>query len=288
VSPFTPDYESMQIRVVDAAVQYDCPHTGTKDILVIRNALLVPSMKHNLLPPFILREAGLMVKDTPKLHVDEPTIDDHSILFPETGFRIPLSLWGIFSYFSTSKPTPTQMQESEDIYLMTPPQFNPHDDAYAANEANTIDWEGNVVEPKHRTEVLLSEIEEGENMTVSAAVSSVQTRTINRVLEASTVSEEKVARLYQSIPYAADEIASVLADVSPLLDDVALYARLSARSEIGMFKASIGSTDAPSKEYLVEDDDTTATDPSTDKSDDVSIIIEKNDDTRLLDQLYEG
>jgi hypothetical protein len=35
VSPFTPDYKSMQIKVVDAAVQYDCPYTGTSYILVL-------------------------------------------------------------------------------------------------------------------------------------------------------------------------------------------------------------------------------------------------------------
>jgi hypothetical protein len=91
VSPlFTPDYSSMKIRVVDAAVQYDCEHTGASYILVIRNALHVPSMKHNLLPPFILRQAGMVVNEVPKIHVNEPTIEDHSISFPETGFRIPL------------------------------------------------------------------------------------------------------------------------------------------------------------------------------------------------------
>jgi hypothetical protein len=94
VSPFTPDYKSMQIKVVDAAVQYECPYTGTSYILVLRNALHVPSMRHNLLPPFILRQAGLNVKEVPKIHVDEPTTADHSITFPETGFQIPLSLWG--------------------------------------------------------------------------------------------------------------------------------------------------------------------------------------------------
>jgi hypothetical protein len=54
VSPFTPDYKSMQLRIVDAAVQYDCPYNGQSYILVIRNMLYVPSMRNNLLPPFIL------------------------------------------------------------------------------------------------------------------------------------------------------------------------------------------------------------------------------------------
>ena len=286
VSPFTPDYASMQIRVVDAAVQYDCQYTGKSYILVIRNALHVPAMKHNLLPPFILREAGIVVQETPKIHVDEPTINDHLLLFPETGFRIPMSLWGVFTYFPTSKPTTMMMQESDEVYLMTPPHFNPHDDVYAANKENMMDWEGNIVEKAHRTQILLSEIEEDEDMTISAAISSIESRTIDRVLDGTTVSEEEVATRYKPIPRAADEISSVLAGISPTLDDMALYERLSARSDIGKFKASIGSTDAPSKEYLVEDDYTTATDPSTDESDSAS---DDDDDehARLLDEIYE-
>ena len=86
VSPFTPDYSSMKIKVVDAAVQYDCDHTGASYVLVIRNALHVPSMKHNLLPPFILRQAGIVVNKVPKIHVNEPTIEAHLITFSETVF----------------------------------------------------------------------------------------------------------------------------------------------------------------------------------------------------------
>ena len=44
VNPFTPDYPSMTVRLVDAAVRYDCPFTGTEYLLLIRNALYVPSM----------------------------------------------------------------------------------------------------------------------------------------------------------------------------------------------------------------------------------------------------
>ena len=133
VNAFSPDYEPMQLPIVDAAIQYDCPFDGESYILVIQNALHVPSLKNNLVPPFVMREAGIKVYDTPKIQLDEPTIEDHSICFPETEFRIPLSLWGMFSYFPTSKPTALQMQEAEDIYLLTPSRWNPHDDSYATN-----------------------------------------------------------------------------------------------------------------------------------------------------------
>jgi hypothetical protein len=246
-------------------------------------------MTNNLLPPFILRQAGIKLNDTPKIQVDDPTIEEHSLLFPETGFRIPLSLWGTFSYFPTCKPTATHMQDSDEIYMLTTDQFNPHDDSYAVNEENMLDWEGNMVERKHRTKILLSEVEDNEAMAASVQVSSIESRAIDRALETSDDKREILKPCFHIIPRAADEISSVLGTVSPLLDDIALYERLSARLELGNFQASIGSTNATGKEYLVEtveDDDSLATDPSTDISED-SESEEENDD-RFLDEIYEG
>ena len=57
VNPFTPDYASMRISIVNTAVRYDCPYDGKTYIFVLRNALHVPSMKNNLIPPFVMREA---------------------------------------------------------------------------------------------------------------------------------------------------------------------------------------------------------------------------------------
>ena len=69
---YNPQYEAMVIPIVDAVVQYDCPDTGNNYILVIRNALHVPSMDNHLIPPFVMREAGIVVNDTPKIHTDDP------------------------------------------------------------------------------------------------------------------------------------------------------------------------------------------------------------------------
>ena len=64
---FTPDYESMQVPIVDAAVQYECPYSGDSPCIDhTKTPLHVPSMKHNLVPPFMIREEGIQVNDTPK------------------------------------------------------------------------------------------------------------------------------------------------------------------------------------------------------------------------------
>ena len=95
-------------------------------------------MRNNLIPPFVMREAGIRVNDTPKIQTSDPTEEDHSIYFPDNDFRIPLSLWGVFSYFNMLKPSTKQMMNAEDVYLLTPSTMNPHCDAYATNEENML------------------------------------------------------------------------------------------------------------------------------------------------------
>ena len=62
VAPFTPDYKPISVELVDAA------------------------LTHNLLPPFMLREAGIQINEVPKIHVTSPTEEHHAIIFQETNF----------------------------------------------------------------------------------------------------------------------------------------------------------------------------------------------------------
>ena len=86
VAPFTPDYKPISVELVDAALKYECPYSGEVKILIIRRGLHVPSMTHNLLPPFMLREAGIQINEVPKIHVTSPTEEHHAIIFQETNF----------------------------------------------------------------------------------------------------------------------------------------------------------------------------------------------------------
>ena len=133
-SPFTPDYQPLTVPLVDAMVRYDNAYNGKSYILVLWNALYVLPMDNNLIPPFMLR-----VNDVPKIHKEDPTVDDHMITFVEMGFRIPLSLWGIFSYFPTSKPTYDDLLNPTEVYILSPTSWNPHSDAYSTNEESMLD-----------------------------------------------------------------------------------------------------------------------------------------------------
>ena len=78
--------------IIDGALAYDCPYTHETYILIVRNALHVNAMDHNLIPPFIMREGGVIVNDIPKMHCTDPTIDDHCISFKDIDLEYPSNL----------------------------------------------------------------------------------------------------------------------------------------------------------------------------------------------------
>ena len=110
-------------------------------MLVCHNALYVSSMTHNLIPPFIMRKANLIVDDILKIQVTDPDGTDHSIWFADTEFRITLSLRGIFSYFPTRKPTRSELEVVDDVLVLTPQgqTWDPHSVVYESNGENMID-----------------------------------------------------------------------------------------------------------------------------------------------------
>ncbi len=66
VTPFLEDLPPMDdVEIGDVAMEYDDPRKGITYILVMSNALLIPSMDHNLIPPFLIREAGLFWMRSP-------------------------------------------------------------------------------------------------------------------------------------------------------------------------------------------------------------------------------
>ena len=167
VTPFTPDYKSMEnVKFVDGAIAYDCLYSGTSYILLIHNALYVPSMTHTLIPPFIMREAGLVVNDTPKIHTQNPTQNHYSIYFKETKLRIPLAFHGVFSYFPTRLPSDQDMSDVVEVLHLTLDilQWNPHSEAYDQDEYNMLDFQGRIIKNEHSARILISDLEDDDAM----------------------------------------------------------------------------------------------------------------------------
>ena len=150
VEPFDPALGTAQnIPIVDAAIAYDCPFTNETYILIIRNALHIKTMQNNLIPPFIMREGGLIVNDIPKMHCQDPCIHDHCISFKDIDLKIPMQLNGIFSYFLSRKPLPSELYDKDKVFI-TPDasEWNPHCPSYSHNESILTNYEGDIANPR--------------------------------------------------------------------------------------------------------------------------------------------
>lgn len=93
VSGFTSDLgEPMKVPIVISSVAYDCKYTGLTHIMVIHNALYLENMTVNLIPPIMMRIAGIDVNECPKFLAKSTSDEDHSLFFPDADLRIPLLL----------------------------------------------------------------------------------------------------------------------------------------------------------------------------------------------------
>ena len=82
---FTLSYDALKnVPIVDAIILYNCPFSGKIYLLVFHNSLFVSLMTHNLIPPFIFREANIFVNNVPKIY--SPDLDEttHYIWFPDS------------------------------------------------------------------------------------------------------------------------------------------------------------------------------------------------------------
>ena len=98
------------VPIVDAVIAYDCPYKAKTYLLLMRNVLYIPELEINLLPPFIVREAGITINECPKSQKVDPTTDDHSMYMPTPDLRIPFNLNHTFSYFKTRTPTTKELE----------------------------------------------------------------------------------------------------------------------------------------------------------------------------------
>ena len=135
------------VPIVNVALEYDCPKSLKTYLLIVKNALHIPSMKHNMIPQFILREAGLEVNDIPRIHIrDEVTRESQSIIMTRVDLRIPLQLSGVFSYFESRSLTDREIEEcdSMDMVILSPDSntWDPHCDSYADQEENFLGYRG--------------------------------------------------------------------------------------------------------------------------------------------------
>ena len=269
VTPYSPEYEAQSLPIVDAIVLYQDSVYGKEFLLLIRNALYVPTMVHNLVPPFIMREQGIQVRDIAKIHVKDPGDDDHAIVF-DAVLRIPLQLHGIFSYFPVRKPTKEEVNTVEDVYMLTPDDFHPHDPAYAINEANMVDWKGDIVPEFHRQRVILEDIPEPPMEIASVTcISDEEQQHIDKLL---SLCDSHTSATFHS----------EAATISATFCQSTLCERLEERAEISHMMCSLGATYAHESAWLLEHGEEDEMESTIDEFD-----LQEVDADDLLEQLLD-
>ena len=152
VGPFTDQLGKLKnVPIVDCVVAHDCPYSKKTFILAMYNALYVPAMEDNLIPPFALRRQGNVVNDIPKIQVDAPTELDHCLILDDKRVHIPLHLVGTMSYFNSRKPSIDEYEEAmlhnQLIDLnVNEAEWDPTNPFFAQEEAKMLDFEGRVIE----------------------------------------------------------------------------------------------------------------------------------------------
>ena len=111
-----------------------------------------------------------------------------------------------------------------------------------------------MIDHKHRQKIVLHDVNEDMNIAAACFIGSLESTTITKLLERQTSINEDVLPCYKAAPAAADQIASVLSDVNPILDENTLHTKLNDRNRLGQFQMSVGSTCASKGSYLFSND----------------------------------
>ena len=113
-------------------------------------------MINNLLPPFVMRERGILVNEVPKIHCEVPSTHNHSIRFKDSNLHIHLQLKGIFSCFRTRKPSPDELMHNDKIFLTPDSEdWNPHCTSFSDNESSMINYRGEISNDSHQSSHLM-------------------------------------------------------------------------------------------------------------------------------------
>ena len=257
------------VPIKDAVCVYDCPKSGVAYLLVMRNGLWIPTNEHNLVPPFVMREAGLEVNEQPKIHCEPERVTevDHSIYCRDNDLRIPLKLDGIFSYFPTRSLTRYEMEHPEEMphVLLSPdtPYWDPYNKSYAENEDSFTDHRGEMVYPTPRSNHVLIEEDEFVPRDKNAAVAEANVdRSLSptAVLEYTDAEAKQIDAMISSsavvmdvdavgeqareelLCFNEDAIRCQVSAQSSVLDPHMLRANLEAAIAESKFSEAVGST----------------------------------------------
>src|SRR5210317_289234 len=92
VEGYKPSGSQHKVKIVCAAIAYDCPSTNHTYVLFFHQSLWIPEIKQHLLSTFQMRDNNVIVNDIPHQHTPRSqwTNSTHSIQVIEPPMTIPL------------------------------------------------------------------------------------------------------------------------------------------------------------------------------------------------------
>ena len=174
---------------------------------------------------------------------------------------------------------------------MTPQgqNWDPNSDVYALNKENMIDWEGNMIDPRHQTRIIIEDLPEIDNaMIASAIIYASESKNIdNAIYNTRTIAKPSYFNECIIANNSCNNVHVVLSSISSIYYPIRLHDNILERRNAGAFSTCIGQTTVDSTISYVLDVDTVNSDDeySTDdnKSDDDATFIEW--DQNILDNM---
>jgi len=154
VSFADPSVGSVTKPIISGAFLYTSPTNGSNYILVVHQAVYIETMQHSLLCPMQLRDNDIILNETPKSMIENPTEDDHTLAGhtdENRHIRIPFRLKGVTSCITVSKPTQSQYEELPRLVLTNQDlQWDPQSTDFQTQEDAFLDTFGNFKSPGER------------------------------------------------------------------------------------------------------------------------------------------
>jgi hypothetical protein len=106
---YDPSGDTKSLRTVSTALGNVIPETGQNVLLILHQAISLPTSNHDLLSTMQMILHDVVVNETPKFQSLEPTSLSHTISVRGVEVNdvlvIPLDLFGVVSCFPTFKPS---------------------------------------------------------------------------------------------------------------------------------------------------------------------------------------
>lgn len=132
---------------------------------------------------------------------------------------------GIYSCISTLKPTDEEMMETDETYMLTPPNWNPHCDYIDRNDEVMFNWTGELVEMTRVKKILMSEVPEEHDLGPAIGAITLEGREeVPNIASVYEVVKEEVT--YSVLPSECNEIQSILTSVNAIYNDSYLVCQL--------------------------------------------------------------